>query len=442
MNQAQLTRFAERLTALGHEWELYAVDGSATSIEVREGQVDTFKSSRNQGYALRLRLEGRIGFSFSSDLSDPAFERTVEQARASALALEPNEHAAFCTAADPVPALDLTGQGAAGGTEEKVEAAMRVERAARAVDPRVKRVRKAAYSESVGSEWLWNSHGLRRSASGTFFSTSVLAIAEDGGESQTGGEFAFGRSFTDLDFEHVGREAGDKAVKSLGATPLPTGARTVVLQNDVVVDLLGVLAGSFVAESVQRNRSILAGKLGEAVMAPIVEIVDDGLDVRGAAAFPFDGEGTPHQTTPLVRGGVLRAYLYDLETAGRDKTRSTGNASRGGFRGPPSPGPTNLRLAPGSGSLEELCAEAGDGFLVTDLMGVHTANPVSGDFSLGAAGFEIRGGKIGRPVRGVAVADNVLGLFRRVARIGGDFRYFGSVGAPSIVVPGVTVSGG
>lgn len=442
MNEEKLARFAERLDALGHEWELYATDGSATSIEVREGQVDTFKSSRNQGYALRLRLEGRIGFSFSSDLSDQAFERTLEQARASALALEPNEHAAFSATAEPAADLALTGRGPAGGTEEKVEAAMRVERAARGVDPRVKRVRKASYSESVGREWLWNSHGLRRAGGGTFFSTSVLAIAEDAGESQTGGEFAFGRDFGALDFEWVGREAGHKAVGSLGAKPLPTGARTIVLQNDVVVDLLGVLAGSFVAESVQRNRSILAGKLGEAVMAPIVEIIDDGLDVRGAAAFPFDGEGTPHQTTPLVKAGVLTGYLYDLETASRDKTRSTGNAGRGGFRGPPSPGPTNLRLAPGSGSLEELCAEAGDGFLVTDLMGVHTANPVSGDFSLGAAGFEIRGGKIGRPVRGVAVADNLLGLFRRVTRIGGDFRYFGSVGAPSIVVPGVTVSGG
>lgn len=441
MNEDMLAQFAARLTALGHEWELYAVDGSATSIEVREGQVDTFKSSRNQGYSLRLRLEGRIGFSFSSDLSLQAFERTVEQARASALALDPNEHAAFSVSADPAPELPLTGKGPAA-TEEKVEAALRVERAARAVDSRVKRVRKASYSESVGREWLWNSHGLRRRGGGTFFSTSVLAIAEDAGESQTGGEFAFGRNFADLDFEHVGREAGRKAVSSLGAKPLPTGVRTVVLQNDVVVDLLGVLSGSFVAESVQRNRSIFAGKLGEAIMAPVVDIVDDGLDVRGSSAFPFDGEGTPHQTTPLVSGGVLKGYLYDLETASRDKTRSTGNAARGGFRGPPSPGPTNLRLAPGSGSLEELCAEAGEGFLVTDLMGVHTANPVSGDFSLGAAGFEIRGGAIGRPVRGVAVADNLLGLFRRVTRVGGDFRYFGSVGAPSIIVPGVTVSGG
>jgi PmbA protein len=442
MDEEKLKRWADQLTAAKLEWELYAVDGQSTSIEVREGQVDTFKSSRNQGYSLRVRIDQRIGFSFSSDLSDQAFARTLDQAKASAQALEPNEFAGFAHQNLPTAELNLLGAGIERPTEEKVAAAIGVEKAALAVDPRVKRVRKASYGESSGREWLFNSHGLSRKAEGTFFSSSVLAIAEENGESQTGGEFTFGRSWDALEFDRIGREAGEKAVKQLGAKPLATGVRTIVLENSVVVDLLGVLASSFIAESVQRNRSMLAGKLGEAIMAPIVHVIDDGLDVRGSSAFPFDGEGMPHQTTALVRAGVLENFLYDIETGARDNRPSTGNSGRGGFRSPPGPGPTNLRLEPGSGSLEELCAEAGNGFLVTDLMGVHTANPVSGDFSLGAAGFEIQGGKIGRPVRGVAIADNVLGIFRRTARIGGDFRYFGSVGAPSLIVPGVTVSGG
>jgi PmbA protein len=442
VDEATLRKWGDLLNKQGLEWELYGMDGQSTSIEVRNQEVDTFKSSRNVGAALRIRENGRIGFSFTTDLSDAAFQRTVERARASAQALEPNEHAQFSHEAAPVAALALIDASPAKPTEEKVDAAASIERAAMAVDKRVQRVRKASYGESLGHDWLLNSHGVFRAGAMTFYSASVLAIAEDNGDSQTGGEFNFGRSWKALDFPWIGKSAGEKAIHQLGATPMPTGVRTVVFENSVVVDLLGVLANSFIAESVQRNRSMLAGKLDQAVMAPFLTLTDDGLDIRGSGAFPFDGEGVPHQTTPLIVNGVLVNFLYDLETGAKDGKPSTGNSSRGGFRSPPRPGTTNLRLEPGSGTLEELCAEAGDGFLVTDLMGVHTANPVSGDFSLGAAGFEIRNGKIGRPVRGVAVADNVLGLFRRASRIGADFRYFGSIGTASLLVPGVSVSGG
>ncbi len=437
-----LERFTRKLDGGNWEWELFAVDGQSISIEVREGEVDTFKSSRNRGVSLRVRKDERIGFSFTTDFSDASFDRMLEQAAAAASAGEPNEYASFARPAGDLPVMNLEGSGAERSIEEKIEAAKRVETVALAVDRRVQRVRKSSYAESASRAWLRNVHGIDRSAASTFFSSSVLAIAEENGESQTGGEFSFGRSWDQVDFDFVGRSAGEQAVRQLGGEPLSTGKRTVVFENSVVVDLIGVLAGSFIAESVQRNRSILAGKLNETLMAPFLSLTDDPLDTMGAAAFPFDGEGLAHQTTPLIEAGVLKNFVYDIETGKKDGRASTGNSVRGGFRSPPSPGTTNLRLAPGSGSLEDLCRNAGEGFLVTDLMGVHTANPISGDFSLGAAGFAIKNGKIDRPVRGVAVADNVLELFRRAVSIGGDFRYFGSTGAASLLVPDVTVSGG
>ncbi len=442
MDESRLNEWTRRLERLNEEWELYAVDSQSTGIEVRQSEVDAFKTSRNQGIALRVRREGRIGFSFSTSLEPEAFERMIEQARAAAQAMPANPHARFSTDDTAAPRLDLVDPAGPRSTEEKIDAARRIEAAALAADPRVRRVRKASYAESDGGEWLINSHGIRRHARGTFFSASVLAIAEADGESESGGEFLFGRSWDALDFEWIGREAARRAAAGLGGKPMGTGTRPVVLENRVVADLLGVLSSSFLGESVQRNRSLLAGKLGEPIMAPFVNLVDDGLDVRGSGAFPFDGEGTPHRTTVLVNGGVLQTYLYDLETGAIDRAESTGNSSRGGFRAPPGPGTTNLRLEQGDGELEDLCRAAGDGLLITDLLGLHTANPISGDFSLGAVGFEITGGRIGRPVRGVAVADNVLGLFRKATRIGGDFRYFGSLGAASLLVPDVSISGG
>jgi PmbA protein len=443
MDEQQLRAWGEPLSQRGLEWELYAVDSASTSIEVREGEVDAFKTSRTQGVAVRIRENERMGFSFSTSLEPESIARMVEQARAAGAALEPNEHARLATATSPVPDLELVDEaGQRRPVQEKIEAARAIEATALAADPRVKRVRKASYSESDGREWLLNSHGVFRQARSTFYSASVLAIAEAAGQSESGGEFQFGRSWGALDFDWIGREAAHRALRQLGARGMPTGRLSVVFENRVVADLLGVLSSSFLGESVQRNRSLLAGKLDQAIMAPLVTIVDDGLDVRGAGAFPFDGEGMPHQCTTLVSGGVLQGYLYDLETGARDRRPSTGNAGRGGFRSPPGPGTTNLRLEPGAGTAESLCAQAGNGFLITDLLGLHTANPISGEFSLGAAGFEIVNGEIGDPIRGVAVADNVLGLFRRVTQVAGDFRYFGSIGAASMLVPEVSVSGG
>ncbi len=266
MDEKQLRERAERLDKLGLEWELFAVDHQSTSIEVRQQEVDALKSSRNQGISLRVREEGRIGFSFSTTLDDASFERMVEQARASARAFEPNEFASFAEAGTGVPELDLVEAGPARSTEEAIEVARLIERTALGADPRVKRVRKASHSQSDGWEWLLNSHGLFRAARSTFYSASVLAIAEENGENESGGEFGFGRSAGDIDPETIGREAARRAVSGLGGSSLSTGVRTVVFENRVVTSLLGVLSGSFLGESVQRNRSLLAGKLDQSIM--------------------------------------------------------------------------------------------------------------------------------------------------------------------------------
>ena len=441
MNETDLRRLAADLDRRGLEWELFAHDGTSHTVEVRGGEVETLKTSRNTGVALRLRNAGRFGFSFSTDPSRAALSRMIDQAVAAAAAMPENPDAAFCRDARPAPTTDLAPTATPLTTEDRIELAMRVERAAMAADPRVARVRKATFAEGRGDEWLANSHGLWRTAGAAHASVSVLAIAEAAGESQTGGDFAFMRAWPGLNPEEVGRSAGLRAARSLGGSPLPTGLVTAIFERETTAELLAVLAPAFLAESVERNRSLLAGKIDEAIMAPCIDLDDDALDPAGAASFPFDGEGTPHQVTPLVKKGRLVGFLHDIETGHRAGRPSTGNAGRG-LKSPPRPAPSNLRLSPGTGSLEQLCEAAGDGFLITELIGVHTANPVTGDFSVGASGFEIRGGRLGKPIRGVAVADNALDLFRRVAMVAGDFKYHGSMGTASLLVPGVSISGG
>jgi PmbA protein len=156
---------------------------------------------------------------------------------------------------------------------------------------------------------------------------------------------------------------------------------------------------------------------------------------------PFDGEGVAQRNTVLVEEGRLKGFLYDTYCARKAGTVSTGNAARGGVKSPPRMGVTNFFIENGTVSFAGLLEGIGRGIVVTSVMGMHTANPISGDFSVGAAGFLIEQGAMTVPVKGIAIAGNILELFRNVEQVGDDLRFFGEAGAPSLRIAALDVSG-
>ncbi|MCK4846428.1 MAG: TldD/PmbA family protein, partial [Deltaproteobacteria bacterium] len=168
---------------------------------------------------------------------------------------------------------------------------------------------------------------------------------------------------------------------------------------------------------------------------------DDGLIKGGWSSSLFDGEGVSRQRTPLIVEGLCEGYLYDSYWGGRAGKPSTGNATRGGFKGALGIGTSNFYIEKGKEDLKTLLSSVGDGLFITDVMGVHMIDAVSGDFSLGASGMRVEGGELTTPVRGMAISGNILELFSRVEAVGSDLRFVGSVGAPSLLVADVEASG-
>jgi PmbA protein len=181
--------------------------------------------------------------------------------------------------------------------------------------------------------------------------------------------------------------------------------------------------------------------MGERVAAAGVTLIDDGTYPTGIGSAPFDGEGVPSGKTVLVESGVLQGYLYNTYTAKKEGKASTGNAVRASFKTTPSVGTTNFYLKPGNQAPEELVREVSNGLYVLEVMGMHTANPISGDFSIGAKGVWIENGVLSRPVRGIVIAGNVIELLKQVDAVASDLRFFGSRGAATFRVTGLTVSG-
>jgi len=429
----------------GKSLEGYEISVSSSrnlSIEVKEGKIDTFKCSAPVGVSVRVLRGKGMGFSYSTSLEERDLERMVGNALTSAGNQTPDQWNLF-----PGPAAFPLVEGlydeelAQVDEARKIRCAMELERLTLASDERVRRVRKAAYGESEYQVFIRNSRGVEGGFRGTSVSASVSAVAEQGDDSQMGWDFGFGTRFSDLRVEEIAGRSAVRAVGLLGARKIATMRCPVVLENHVAADILEVLAPSFLAENVIKGKSMLADRKGKKVFSEILMIRDNGILPGGLATAPFDAEGVPQQDTLLVEGGLVTAFLYDSYWAARDGAQSTGNSSRGGIKSPPHCGVTNFHIENGSVSLHDLLSGIGRGVLITDVMGMHTANAISGDFSVGASGFLVENGAIVHPVKEIAISGNIIDLFAAVERIGNDLRFFGGVGSPSLRISALDVSG-
>lgn len=426
----------------GGQAELYERRVRERRYDAREGRIDSLSLSDTCSLAVRVVRNGRMGFSYGFGEGPETVRRMVEAAVFCADASDPDE--AYRLPDDASPAVDLPLYDPACETvsdREKAEFACELERRTLAEDPRMKRVRTASLRETVAEVRLRNSDGREASGRESACLATVDAVAEEGPEAQTGYGFGFARRLSDLSLEAIAAEGARRALRMLGARALRTGRVPAILESGAAADLLEVLAPSFLAQNVVKGRSMLSGRIGQAVGAAGVTIRDDPFDPGGSGATAFDGEGCASRTNALVENGVLRRFLADSFWGAKMGTGTTGSCRRASPRVPPSVGPSNLRLSPGGTPPERMRRELGDGVLVTELLGIHTADPVSGDFSVGAAGIRIEGGEEREPVRGFALSGNVLALLSAVVAVGSDFRWFGSTGTPSLAVSGVDVGG-
>jgi PmbA protein len=435
-------------------YEIYIDQSSLFEVEAKDGEVETLQVSHPRGMAIRILNRQRMGFSYTTS-SDPTgfseLEKMISDTIASAEATSPDPAFDFAPAIkNSPPLLPIFDETLERVPEEtKIEKARLLEEATRSVDPgRIKKVRKAAYMESLSRKRLINSNGLQFSYRSTLVSVNVMSVAEESGESEVGWDFDYSHFFRDLDVEKVGREAGKKALERLGGKRISTGVYPVLIRNSVASEFLSLLAHSLLAEQVQKGKSALKGKKGEKFFSPLLSIEDDGLHPKGTATFPVDGEGTPSQTTTLVSQGEIVGYLYDRYWANRDKLsvsgsrpESTGNSRRAGIKAPPILEVSNLLIKPGDLPFGSLIDKLQKGLVVEEVMGIHTVDPISGNFSLGCAGDWIEGGTRIHPVKSIAIAGNLFELFKRVICVGEDLRFFGGVGSPSLIVEGLEVSG-
>ncbi len=421
--------------------ELFVMKNRTMEMEMKEERIESLKQSDARGVGLRVIRGKRQGFAYSADFRSSALEQMLQQALENSRYSDLEPLLRFPAPEGGYPKLELSDPALAEHTlSEKQELAQETARQALRAE-HVGRVERSGYEEGEVHIWLANTNGLLLHQSGTYCGLFCLALGEKDGEQQSGYGMDSRVRFAELSPRSAGQMAARRAVELLGARQIASGRMDLVLEPLVAAQIFGLLSGCFSGEAVQKQKTFLAGKMGEQVASKTLTLVDDGTLENRLGSASFDGEGTPSQRTVLLQDGVLQNYLYDALSAAKAGARSTGNGMRGSYQGTPHVGTSNYYLEPGGQTPEELIGAVERGLYVTEILGAHTANPVSGDFSLGASGLLIEHGRLSRPVRGVTIAGNFRQFLQNIGGVGKDLTFFGGQGAPTLLVRDIMLSG-
>lgn len=441
MKEKRMMAEALRLAARGGagEAEIFFSATQGRVLEYADRGFESYRGATACGIALRIFRKSKVGFSYTQDFTAAGLRGLAARALEAA---ELADLPAFPAPAGRAVAEDLRLLDSAGlerrvaADRERLET---VVRSAREAGTAVERIKTVSLRRQRRDVRILSTAGTDLGYARSSFTLVAGVVAGRDGQSEMGWE-ADTSTFCDaLDWNGVGPDAAGKAITRLGAGRAVPGKQPVILAREVVADFLSFLGTALSADAVVKKRSLFADRIGTAQASPAVTLLDDPTLSGGFGSAPCDDEGQLTRRKELIAGGVLRGYLHSLETAHRMGIAPAGNGFRRDFTTPPLPRPGNLVLEPGTAPAAEWIRAAGRILEVDEVLGAHTINPVSGDFSLGAAGFVHEGGKK-RPFRGATIAGNLRDLFRSIAEVGCDLRFFGNIGAPAVLIRDLDVS--
>ena len=426
----------EKAVRLGAEWcDVSAGAARDISVTIEKSGIKTADAGQGEDVAIRVFVKGGMGYAVVSGRDRHDIDSTVE--RAVALAKEATPDPDFKRLPSPQPAAEVEGlfddRIAGMSVEEVVRIAVANIEAAKAMEPEVNL--SGHVSISVGEGALASSAGVRLESRGTEIDADIEALVKRGSDTGYFYDFDFGRHVADCRLEAVSASAVTGARRFLGARRIHSGRMTLVLGPLAAYGFLGGIVGAANAESIQRGRSYLCGKVGEKIASKHLTVVDNGLMPRGVRSGAHDGEGTRRRPLVVVENGGLVSLLHNSYTAGKACAESTGHGTHSGGIAP-----TNLRPALGEKTAAEIIKEVKEGIYLES--GEIRADPASGDISASIDfGFYVKDGQVQYPVESAMMGGNILDLLTRLDAVSSDAREEPGILMPTLRIQDVQIAG-
>lgn len=423
---------SEMNSRAGVEAELFLERRGERRIVRRGGTREDSELRESSGAAVRAFRDGSMGFACASrpdaGVVRALWESAVRQLDSADAAAGRGLPSGSAPAADAELEKTLLDVDRSASWDIAEERLLRAESAAEKAGAR------AAHSEISllrRERVVANTRGVVAASAADEAALEISCCAQGASDAQFADAYRGARTLSALDEEGAGREAALRAVDGVNAAVVRHGRRAVVLEPWIMAEFIDVIANLLSAEEVQQGRSLLSARVGRPVASALVTLRDDARRSAGFASASSDDEGVATADKLMIERGILRDYFYDGSTAAHEKRPSNGCAWRANWMRPPSPGPSNFYLAAGGVSRSDVLADTKNGILVTEILGAHMIDPISGAFSVGVSGREILSGKIGSAFKGAMISGNLLELLEKVDAVADDLRFFGAIGSPT-----------
>lgn len=415
-------------------YEIYIDESKSIELDSRKEELNFAKEEIERGIGIRVIKNNKVGFAFTSNMDKIA--ETAAQSIENTKLNKTDENYAFAEV-EEIPSVKKVYDKKFNdlSLDESIEFLKNT------IDTTIDQgcdITGSGFSAAEGKSLILNSNGVSIENEGTGFGIGLSVTTQKDGKIATAYNSQSSRFF-DLDGEKLAIEACNLAKSSLDTKPIETNDYSVVLDYYAAIGLLQTFMGAFDGESVMRGRSILKDKMDSQIANSNLTITDNPLLEKGLCTSKCDGEGSASQKTDLIKEGVLNSFIYDIYTANKSGVKTTSNGLRDSYLSTPMISPTNLEFK--FKDMKDL-SEVNKGVLTTSVLGAHTANPISGDFSVEASNaFKIENGELTDPINKAMISGNIFEIMKKVEGIKSEIKQYGSFIIPKLLVHDLRVVG-
>jgi len=421
--------------------ELYSSRKYSLSFELFHSEVSSYTTSESFAMSARGIYNDKFGVAITEKVDKRTPEHLVDEIIANAKVIEKDDKALLFKGSEKYHKRNMFNKEIeAISIEQKMKNLYEIEAKLKKSDPRVVEIETVQYSEEASEVNLVNSYGLNLKSRSNYYVYVASVVAKQGEEVKTGFKILLSNDPKELDIDKFVKETVEDATRKLGGSQCKSKKYPIILNQKSAADFLDPFLESASAEEVQKRSSLFIGKLDQPVASKKITISESPLTKNCFFRY-FDDEGVATSNKKIVEKGLLKTYLYNLETAQREGTTTTGNGYKEGSK--IGIGFVNASIKPGRKSEAELIAKIKEGVYISSVNGLHAGlNSQSGNFSLQAEGFMIRDGKIAEPLSLITVAGNLLELFLDVREVANNPELqLSGISTPSLLIKRLAISG-